>query len=433
MIEDAGAIAASLQLNGDSDYARVQADALLYAGRDNEVCSQSTAPRLTSGDLFWLQLRTWCFEVAGDSASAELTHAVIDAQGGSDKALDTLMADALSGKMTPPGEIVQPTALHVYLLRKAGLPVTSAIAATLGTAANLLAARDGRNSPADRLSAATRISQTGALAPDELLAILNTQVISADRLAQALELAANSPFLPAQSLLRRAALLESRPPAKAALLAAALTAGGQRDRLTLTAVLNADIASSIKPRPSILAERSLLARALVLSGRTDLAAAWYASGTDDGASQVFRILLAIAAPSAEHQAAAQLAMSALAVGAAPQQNPTPLAALSLGLSDVLGLPMPPQAKALAATLEGQRWDGAARRPSADELNMLEEAASHPGRKGEVALRILDIVGANGAFDLPADVTIECVRILEQSGLSDDARRLATEALATAPQ
>ena len=52
---------------------------------------------------------------------------------------------------------------------------------------------------------------------------------------------------------------------------------------------------------------------------------------------------------------------------------------------------------------------AARRPSAEDMRKLEEAASQPGRKGEVVLRVLDIVGANGPFDLPADVTIECVR------------------------
>jgi hypothetical protein len=105
--------------------------------------------------------------------------------------------------------------------------------------------------------------------------------------------------------------------------------------------------------------------------------------------------------------------------------------LAIGLSDVLGRPMPANAKSLAASLEGTRWEGLSRRPSDDAVRKLEDAASQPSRRGEVALRVLDIVGANGPSDLPADVTIECVRVLQQVGLGDDARRLAIEALAMA--
>ena len=432
MIPEAGAIAAGLTLNGDADFARVQADALLYAGREKDVCSELTATRLTSGEPFWLQLRTWCFAASGDTASAELTHSVLDAQGAIDKAFDILADDAISGKKTPPGDIAHPTAMHIYLLRKAGLPVTASIAAKLGTAADVLAAGDPRNAPADRLAAATRISQTGALKPGEIVAILNAQSISSDQVAHATDYAAKLPFLPAQSLLRRAAKLETRPGAKALLLAAALSADGHPDRLALTALLQGDLAASIKPDATLAAHRSLIARALVLSGRTDAAQAWYAGATDDMDLHEFQILIDLAAPNGDRDATAQSALNWFAVNSAPQQAPTPVAALALGLSDVLARPMPPDAKALAATLEAMRWEGSTRRPSADDMRKLEGAASQPGRKGEVVLRVLDIVEANGPFDMPADIVIECVRILVQAGLNEDARALAIEALALQP-
>jgi hypothetical protein len=240
-------------------------------------------------------------------------------------------------------------------------------------------------------------------------------------------------FLPAQSLLRRAATLETRPAAKATLLIAALSAGGHPDRLTLTSALNAIIAASIKPDVSLASQKPLIARALVLAGRYDLAAAWYAKPADDADFHSFQVLLDIAAPNAVRDAAAQNALSWFAATAVPQQNPAPAAALALGLSDVLGRAMPPEAKTLATAWEGVREEGSLRRPSSDDMSKLEAAASQPERKGEMALRILDIVGANGPFDLPADVIIECVRILQQAGLTDDARRLAVEALATAAQ
>ncbi len=148
LVDEAGALAASVSLDNDADYARVRADALLYAGRDKDVCTLTPA-RLAQADPFWIELRLWCFAAGGDTASAELTHGVMDAQGIKDPAFDVLAGDVLTGKKTLPPPIDHPTSLHVYLLRKAGLPVHADFAARLGTIANALAARDARNTPAN--------------------------------------------------------------------------------------------------------------------------------------------------------------------------------------------------------------------------------------------------------------------------------------------
>ncbi|HEX4302298.1 MAG TPA: hypothetical protein VHZ78_05865 [Rhizomicrobium sp.] len=427
LVDDAGTLAAAVHLANDPDFARVQADALLYAGRDKDICGDLTATRLTAPEPFWLELRIWCFATAGDTASAELTHAVLDAQALKDPAFDLLSNDVLTGKKAAPATIDHPTSLHIYLLRKAGLAVTNPIAAKLGTAANLFAARDARNKPADRLAAAARISGTGALTTAELLAILGAQTIPADQLAQAQAVAAKLIFLPSQAVLRRAASLESRPPVKTDLLMAALAAGGHLDRLPLTAALQGDIALALKPDPTTAKGRFLVSRALLLRGKTDAAAAWYAGAPDDTDLHAFQVLIDLAAPNGARDAAAQSAYAWFAHNAAPQQNPSPSAALALGLSDVLRRPMPPDARALAGTLQAMHWPGA--RPAPDDVRKLVEAASQPGRKGEAILRLLDIVGANGPADLPPDVIIECVRVLSQLGLGDEARALAIEALA----
>lgn len=427
LIDDAGSLAAALHLDNDPDFTRVQAEALLYAGRDKDICGDLTATRLTSPDPFWLELRDYCFVASGDSASAELAHAALEGLGVKDPAFDVLVADALTGAKKPVPAIDHPTALHIFLMRKAGLVVTNAMAAKLGTVANMFAARDPRNPPADRLAAASRIAATGALGNAELLSILNTQVIPAKDLAQAQAVSAKLLFLPAQGLLRRAALLETRPPAKTDLVLAALSAGGHPGRLPQTAALQGVVALAIKPAPTIAAGRPLIQRALVLIGKVDAASAWYAGAAEGEDLEAFRVLADIAAPSAPRDAAAQAAYGWFAVNAAPQKNPDAQAALALGLADVLGGPMPTAARSLAANLEGMRWPGP--RPNSADIRSLEEAASQPGRKGEVVLRVLDIVGANGPHDLPADVTIECVRVLVQAGLPNEARALAVEALA----
>ena len=428
-IDDAGTIAASLHLDNDPDFARVQADAFLYAGRDKDICGDLTATRLTSPDPFWLQLRIYCFAAGGDKDSADLAHAALDGLGVKDPAFDLLVADAVNGAKKPVATIDHPTALHIYLLRKAGLPVTNAIAAKLGTAANVFAARETRNAPGDRLSAASRIAATGALSNAELLAILNLQTVPAKDLAQAQAIAAKLTFLPAQGVLRRAALLEPRPPAKTELLLAALSAGGHPDRLPQTAAMQGDVALALKPDATVARGRPVVPHALVLIGKTDAAATWFAGAADSEDLHAFQILIDFAAPSAAHDSTAQAAYAWFAANAAPQKNPDAQAALALGLADVLGRPMPPVARSLAANLEGMHWPSAGPRPDGAEIRKLEEAASQPGRKGEVALRVLDIVGAGGPHDLPADVVIECARVLVQAGLPNEAKALAIEALA----
>jgi hypothetical protein len=428
MVEDAATLAASVSLDNDADYARVQADALLYAGRDNDIC-RLTPSRLTQGDTFWLELRLWCAASAGDTATAELTHGVMDAQGIRDPAFDVLANDVLTGKNTQAPVIDHPTALHIYLLRKAGLPVHADFAAKLGTIANALASRETRNTPAERLLAATRISQTGALAPAELRAILDAQTIPPDQIAKTQDVVTGLPFLPAQSLLRRAAGLESRLGVKTDLVTAALSADNHIDRLPLTAAIQSDLISGVKPEPALTGKRFLIARALLLRDKTDQAAAWYVGAPDDEDAHVFALLLDLAGPSPARDAAAQDSLAWFAHSAMPQQNPSPVAALALGLFDVLHQPMPDAARALASTLEGTSWDG--RKPAPDDLRKLADAASQPARKGEALLRVLDIVGPTGPSGLPPDVTIECARTLQQLGLTKEARALAIEALASA--
>ncbi|MEJ1969841.1 MAG: hypothetical protein WDN03_14570 [Rhizomicrobium sp.] len=428
LIGEAATIAASLQLGGDADFARTQADALLYAGRKADVCGDLTATRLTAPEPFWLELRTWCFLAGGDAASAELAHAALDAEA-KDAAFDMLADDVLHGHKKMPAAIDHPTALHIYLLLKAGLPVSNAIAAKLGTAANLLAAREAKNSPADRLSAAARISATGALPPPEIQALLNAQTYKPEQVAQAQAIVAKLTFLPAQALLRRAATLESRPLQKADLLVAMLAPGGKTDRLPLTAALQGDIALAIKPDAATARARFLIARALLLNGKADEAAAWYANAPADMDHAAFAILLDLAAPNPARDGGAQSAYDWLAKNAAPQQNPAPIAALALGFPDVFGRPMPANARALAGTFEGMRWPGT--RPPADDIQKLVQAAAQPGRKGEVLLRILDLIGPDGPADLPPDLAVECARILLQMGMPAEARALAIETLALA--
>src|SRR3569832_2336321 len=126
-------------------------------------------------------------------------------------------------------------------------------------------------------------------------------------------------------------------------LLTALAPGGKLDRLPQTAALQAEIALSIKPDGASLKGRFLIARALILNGKADAAAAWNANAGAEMDHATFAILLDIVAPPPARDGGAQAAYAWLAKYAAPQLIPAPIAALSLGFAYVLGKPMPPVA------------------------------------------------------------------------------------------
>jgi len=425
LIDEAGALAAMAQVPNDEEFTRVQADALLTANRSADVCSSMTSTRLASGDVFWMQLRAFCAELGGDTATAQLTRDVLKAQGHDDPAYDTLVDDVLSHKAVPAGAIEHPTAMHLYLLQQAGLPVPEAIARAMGTPANLLVMRDARNSPRARFEAAERIVATGAAPVADLKVIADAQDLPLSKVASAGIDAPSLPFFMGQVLLRRAATIEPRPDEKARLVAEALSLADRQNMLPLGAALQADVIATIKPSPSTGEYARTFARALLLAGRPDAAERWA------GGDPVMHSIAGLMSPDAAHNAAAQQDLSAFAAGftgATPSVDPErSYKSLVLGMADVLGLPMPPDAKGEAAALESQMWDGT--RPGPGTMRTIEELVSQPERRGEGLLMMVDAIHGIGLRSLAPDVTITFVRLLTSINEGRAARSLALDAMA----
>ena len=424
LIDEAGTLAAQASVRNDADFARLQADTLLTANRAAEVCGEATATRLSAGEPFWLQLRVYCAAVGGDQPTADLTRAVLEAQGNSDPAFDTLVDDALNHRSDPPGAIAHPSAMHLFLLQQAGLPIPIEVAAAMGTPANLLALRDPRNSAQERFAAAKRIMGTGAVSVAELKAVADAQDVPLEQVANALAQAPSKSFFVGQVLLRRAAQIEQRPETKARLVFEALSLGERAGLLPLAAELQGDIVASIKPTPENRGMADLFARALLLTGLSDTAEHWL----DD--NDMLRTVIDLAAPNPARDAKAQAAYGAMAatlVRNPPSNDPDkPAKALLLGIADVLGRPLPPDAKAQAPGIEAMDWGG--KRPDAAVMQRIENAASNPDRKGEALLLILDTIHTIGLRDLAPGDTIELVRLLGAMGLPDSAREVGIEAL-----
>jgi hypothetical protein len=421
MMDDAGALAAQAQAKDDPDFARIQANALLLAGR-KEVCGPQTSARASLSDAFWLELRAYCAAASGDTATADLTRDVMTAQGMADPAFNTLVGDVLSGAKKPVEKIAKPTALHIYLLRKAGLAIPADIAKQPGPVVNVLILRDLKASPELRLAAAERALRSGAATASELKSVADAQVFTADQAAGALANAPKLSFLRGQALLRRAAQLESRPGPKATLVHEALTLGDKAGLFEVVSGLQADVAVSIEAKGVAQSEGPLIGWSLLLAGKTASAAPWL------GDNDVARAVLGLADGKDD---TAQVALSNIAARMLKEtdkaQNASrPMEALLLGLYDATGRTMPADAKAEAAALRAQRMPG--RRPDDPVMQKMLLASATPERKGEAILRILDIVGVKGPGDLAPDVTIEVVRALEAMNLRESARSFAIHAL-----
>lgn len=425
LIREAGEIAAQAQVPNDDAFSRVQAEAILIANRAQDACGPATAARQNGSDEFWMQLRAYCAEVNGDTATAELTRQVMKAQGHKDPAYDTLVESVRTKKPLAPGAIAHPTAMHIFLLQQAGLPVTEAVARTMGTPENLLAMRDSRNPPRARFEEAERIVSTGAASSAELIKIADAQDLPLGKVAEAAGDAANLPFFMGQVVLRRAATIENRPAAKAELAALALSLGDKYKLSSLAASLQADVITSIKPAPGLKAYARPFVRALVLAGKSDAAAAW-TSG-----DPMMKVLVAFASNDPQRIAAVQGDLKAFAIGLG--KNPADpdadraYKALALGLFDVMNQTLPPEAKAAAVQAESGGWEGV--HPGPGQMRTLVQIAGTPERRGEAILMLTSMVQSYGLKDLTPDATITFVRLLREMNEDKTANVLAIEALA----
>jgi hypothetical protein len=430
LIDDAANLAAQAQLPNDAEFARVQAEALLYGRRLPDICSDKTATRLSSAEPFWLQLRAYCYVAAGDTAAADLTRSILDAQGGNDAGFTILLDDVESHQTASPGPIVRPTAIDIFLLQQARLPVTPQIASQLGTAANVLSVRAIGNSPIERLSAAEHIVETGAAGVEELAVLADAQPYSAQQLAEARTQAASLPFLTRQTMLRQAAAEEARPVFKFQLIRRADPALNEAGPFYVFAGLEAKNMLAIPPNAGTGQMSWEAARILILAGRTDTAGAWL-HRPDNPLIAEACLAEDIAAPSPSNDTLAQAAVGWLGAHTTTQDGGWPAAsALALGVWNALGRSSPETIPPQQDSGSAQLFDGV--RPDPVVLQRIDRTAEDPSRRGEAALELLDEIGPRGPERFAPDAVVHFVAVLEKLRLSASAQALAVEGLLLGP-
>jgi hypothetical protein len=419
----------------DEETQRAQADAMLFAGRDTEVCSEATAARLASAEPFWVSLRAYCYALNGDLAALDLTRAVMEQRGLADGVLLKLIDAAHTGTAAPADPIAEPNALHLRLLVRLDAPLPENVVNGLGMPAALIGAASRATTKEIRIAAADRALRGGALPTRMLPEILDLYTFMPSDLVAAAALAPSETPLAGLARVRAAMRSERGLDRRTELIVAALRIGENDGLLAPVAALFADEAAAITPRSDWGAWAPLMMRALLLVGRPASAARWHdlldpTVQRDAGTAYFLRVIFALAAPNDIRAVGVDAALSGLAAETL-SIDPRPIAVvratLALGLYEASGRTMPADARSEIEMLLAQ--DFAGRRPPRIVMDRLERAGA-AARKGEVALTIIDALDSAGVRDLAPDVIVYLTRTLMNADIEDAARMLTLEALLT---
>ncbi len=468
-VDDAAKLALRMQEPNNFDLLRVQTDALLYDGREDDACSDVTSHRLDSAEPFWVELRAYCYALANDSGPLDLTRAVITEQGIADPAFVTLLDGWTSGKPKMPDSIRFPDSVHVAMLVHLKLPMTNEIATQIGLPGSLIAAASMESPPQIRIAAAEKALRAGVLPVATLQQVLDLTSFSAQELDGASALARTEPFMKALARLSAAIKNEHEAAGRAELIHTAFEIGEREGLLRQVAELFAVPAAQIMPQADWSGWSDLMARGLLLAGRPESAQRWLDildPTVPQNAAEVQQLELAfaLAAPNPRRNADAKQVLADISQRAQPPmvkpaQTPdsrdsvagamdqpadaapekpveklTPQAiartVLDLGVFDAAeGALISTDTKLDIEPLMKQISGG--RRPADVLMQRIDKAALADSR-GEVALAVATALGDHGPGDLAPDIVVRLIRALQTASMRDAARLLAQEAFLLHP-
>jgi len=433
-LSDAGALAARIR-SRDAQTQRMQADAMLYAGRDIEVCGEATSERLQSAEPFWVSLRAYCYHFDGDTLALELTRSVMEQQGIADAAFFHLLDAFDVEEQTPPDVIASPNAIHVRLLLRHDLPIPLNAVSSLGMPVSVITAMLPDMAIEMRRPVAEQVFRSGVLPASVMADVFDATEFASGDLNLSTTIARSEPMMAALERIHHALKIDGRADRRAELVHLAFLIGRNEGLLAQIAELFADDAAAIYPAPNWEAWSPLMMRGLILAERDSAADRWYAMLNPQipahlNAARDTTFLLSIVRREQPYITDAQGPLADIALQSLNLGVPlTDLArnTIILGLFDVLGLDMPPEARSQAQQLVTMGFPG--RSPPPFILQRIENA-SLTGKKGELGLAILDALGPRGAKDMAPNVIVFFVRALRTAGMIESAQALANEAIFT---
>ena len=433
----AEAVALAAQAPRDDASAReALAEAMLLEGRQVDACGEPTAVRQSSNAPYWLKMRTFCYLVAGDLTSAQLTLDVMHERSVNDDAFYMLAAQMTDRTPAHVAALPNPTGLHIALAHLAGarLPV-SIVDSGWVPSYRIFAGATGDKEL--QLAAAERAAAAGLIQIDQLRALYDSQPFTLGQLDDPEEAAKKLSAPKANALFYQAIEKRTIPAARASAFSAALSRADAQNDFPLFALVAADAAMEIVPAAETAWLAPQIERVLLYTGNDAQAERWYSALSSGSASDApvinaLQLHTLLAAPTTERAVKAQGALTWLAQNAMKPGGQkawlAQRAAREIPLFDALGYVVPPEAQwALTANTTGALPNGT----QSDALDAMT-LASRQGRLGETVLDAMIALGQAGPERAEGRTVSRVVRALAAVGLTEEARAIAIEAVLGAP-
>lgn len=417
----------------DAALARAEVDSMLLSENHAGACTNIEAQLRDSDDPYWLKGLTFCKALSGENAAAQLGVSLLQEQGGGgDDSFFELVASLVGDSKSAPGSLIDPSPLHLAMLRAARLDVPDD-AVPGARPAILRSIATSPNAPlATRLLAAERAEAAGALSPDALAAIYASVEIPPDDHSSWETLAVEQAGPRINALLYQVASIETEAQARARVVITALSRARFAGGFNTTARVMRDICSAIDPAPNLAWAASEIGRALLAAGDVPSARRWFDMMSQTASDEVPDAAIAIL----DLWPLIQLmdtngslgwnsdALQSWWEGERGRSGDSAYerAAIVLTLMDAIGYDVP---ESLWQELMGSSLTVTAYLPSVQLWRALE-TASEKHRVGETVLLSLLSLGEVGPAGANPTTLHAVISALKEVGLDSDARKLALE-------
>ncbi len=426
-------------LRQDEPAARAMVESLLLAGRAPEACAELRPLMPLHQGRFWQQALVFCQAVAGNRPAAQLGLGLLQ-EGEADDPVFVALAEAVIEEMPVlppsggwPGDRA-PEALLMAAYASAGLAIPGVDLIRDPGRLAAVAKNDG-NEIAVRLTAGEGATAAGAMSPAELAALYAAAPLAELGMAELLDLMLDMDGPMARAHLVRAAA-RSGPGRATHRLYETMLAVSRADGAPLAIILA--MLDPLPPTAEGTAIAADAARAYYAAGDLERAWAWHevAAQAGSGASQrvgltrlwplaVLSGALDGPAPAAARVAYARnLSEWIEAEVAISGEAGTYSAAMALAAFSALGEPVDPDVWQRIGVDDARE---SASLPSAGIWWRLP-AAARDGNVGMVVLMSLVAIGDGGPARISPALLERVLAAMVASGLDDDARRLAREAI-----
>jgi hypothetical protein len=418
----------------DIALARAEVESMLLSENHAGAGTNIEALLRDSDDPYWLKGLTFCKALSGENAAAQLGVSLLQEQGGGgDVSFFELIASLVGDSKNAPSSLIDPSPLHLAMLRAARLDVPDD-AVPGARPAILRSIATSPNAPlATRLLAAERAEAAGALSPDALAEIYASVEMSPDDRLGWGTLAVEEAGPRINALLYQVASIEIEAQSRARVVVTALSRARLAGGFNTTARVMRDICRAIDPTPGLAWAASEIGRALLAAGDVPAARRWFDMMSRTASNDVPDAAVAIL----DLWPLVQLMDVESSLGWNPDalqswwegeqkrsgDNAYERAAVVLTLMDAIGYDVP---ESLWQELLGSSLTVTAYLPSVQLWRSLE-TASRKRRVGETVMLSLLALGEVGPAGANLTTLHAVISALKEVGLDPDARKLALEA------